>query len=193
MDPLNDMTYTEYESYLQSGPMDEMDWDESIPTLNHVYLVGRIGSKPEARYFGPNNTIVVTTSLALPRYYAYVEREDQNIEYGKEETDWYKLEIWNNVAEFVMKFVDKGTRVGIMGSLDTDFFPTKNDNKLGKILKIRVQDLDILESKTESEARKVTKRGPSFFTGDDEDGDDDDNDTYNPSSQRMSGGFFDPS
>ena len=94
------------------------EWDENVPTLNHISLVGRVGNPPEARYFDSpmnndgggnydNPNVVVTMSLALPRYYAAWEREQYGIEYGSEETEWYNLEIWGLLAEFALKNVEK--------------------------------------------------------------------------------------
>lgn len=196
-------------------------WDESVPTLNHISLVGRVGNPPEARYFDAplnNNSnnkpnVVVTMSLALPRYYSAWEREQYGIEYGQEETEWYNLEVWGVLAEFALKNVQKGARIGIVGSIDTDYYRNKNTNNLSTSPKVLVQDLDILESKMEADSRRNNNnygnnnsnyggnnmsnnygnnnrnddRGPSFYTDDD-----DDEDLYDPSGGGGSaGGFFD--
>jgi single-strand DNA-binding protein len=194
MDPLSDMDFEEYEKrYLTSPdtPQDELIWDDSIPTINQIYLVGRVGNTPEARYL-PDNNLVVSLTVALPRYYNYWEREYLQIDYGQEETEWYNLECWGQLGEFVMKNVEKGTRVGVIGAIDQDYYPNKQTGKVSSNCKILVQDLDILESKVESESRKEHQRGPSLFTSDDDD--DHDNDDYGPSPfpSGSSGGFFDP-
>ena len=181
MDPLHGIPFDEYEEkYIQGKGKDEdsvrsgpncdasyetimTEWDDSVPTLNHISLVGRVGNPPEARYFDnplggssknskPN--VVVSMSLALPRYYSAWEREQYGIEYGHEETDWYNLEVWGVLAEFALKNVQKGSRIGIVGSIDTDFYRNKQTNLLSMNPKILVQDLDILESKMEVDARR---------------------------------------
>mmetsp|Transcript_23122 Transcript_23122/g.54666 ORF Transcript_23122/g.54666 Transcript_23122/m.54666 type:complete len:372 (+) Transcript_23122:169-1284(+) len=248
MDPLHGIPFDEYEKkYLQGEAKGDdlprsdsncdasfesimTEWDDSVPTLNHISLVGRVGNPPEARYFdnpldsGSKNSkpnVVVSMSLALPRYYSAWEREQHGIEYGQEETDWYNLEVWGVLAEFALKNVQKGSRIGVVGSVDTDYYRNKQTALLSTNPKILVQDLDILESKMEANARRNNmnfgsnnadyssrdtrynsnysndrqgreeERGPSFFTDDE---DDDDDDSYGPSrgNEGLSGGFFDP-
>ncbi|KAL3902221.1 MAG: hypothetical protein SGARI_005944, partial [Bacillariaceae sp.] len=193
LDPLSDMEWEEYEQYLSSTetPQEDLTWDDSVPTLNQLFVVGRVGQTPEARYL-PDNNVVVSLSIALPRYYNYWEREYLKVEYGQEETEWYNLECWGKLGEFVVKNVEKGSRVGVIGAIDQDFYANKQTGKLSGSCKILVQDLDILESKMEAESRKETQRGPSFYSSDDDD--DDDNDDFGPGSKQggSAGGFFDP-
>jgi single-stranded DNA-binding protein len=231
--PLEGLSWEEYEQkyvYNIDGmtPQDELEWNPAIPTLNQLYVVGRVGNIGDLRYLGssaggdgggggsdptnPNsnqNNVVIQLSIALPRYYNYWERKDFNIEYGQEETEWYNCEVWGQTAEFVSKNVRKGMRVGIIGAIDTDYYENRRDDAAGMLstnCKVIVQDLDILESKMEADARLENQRGPSFYTNDDSDGggggrgrfsggsgndDDDDYDTYNPA-RGSSGGFFDP-
>ena len=193
MDPLVGMDWEEYEAYLSSSetPEEELEWDDSVPTLNQIFVVGRVGQTPEPRYL-PDNNVVVSLSIALPRYYNYWEREYLQVEYGQEETEWFNLECWGKLGEFVAKNVEKGTRVGVIGAIDQDYYPNKESGKLSSACKILVQDLDILESKMEAESRREgnQQRGPSFYTSDDDDDDDD----FGPGSMQggSAGGFFDP-
>ena len=135
------------------------EWLDSVPTLNHISVVGRVGKNPEATYFdNPNNSkpnVVVKMSLALPRYYSAWEREQEGIKYGEEQTEWYNLECWGYIGEFALKFVEKGTRIGVIGSIDTDCYRSKQNGRLRTAGKIIVKDLDILESKMESDARRM--------------------------------------
>jgi single-strand DNA-binding protein len=195
MDPPCGMDWEEYEAYLSSRetPEEDLVWDDSVPTLNQIFVVGRVGQAPETRYL-PDNNVVVTLSIALPRYYNYWEREYLQVEYGQEETEWYSLECWGKLGEFVAKNVEKGTRVGVIGAIDQDYYPNKETGKVSTNCKILVQDLDILESKMEAESRKEGgQRGPSFYTSDDDD-EDDDNGDFGPGSMQggSAGGFFDP-
>lgn len=240
MDPFNEIPFDDFEEmYIQGKARGDAslskpgcdasydsvmtDWDESVPTLNHLSLVGRVGSPPEARYFdnplgdGNNNkpNVVVTMSLALPRYYSSWEREQEGVSFGQEETEWFNLEVWGYLAEWTLKNVQKGSRIGVVGAIDTDFYRNKNTDMLSTNPKLLVQDLDILESKMEADTRRnnnkgngnnyynnggsgnynnnyaneqqgYNERGPSFFT------DDDDDDVYDPSGGGSAGGFFDP-
>jgi len=186
MDPLHEISFDDYEElYIQgkakgddsllseSNPSCDAryesimtEWDDSVPTLNHISMVGRVGNPPEARYFdnplgGENSNynsnkpnVVVSMSLALPRYYSAWEREQEGIQYGQEETEWYNLEVWGYLAEWALKNVQKGTRLGVVGSIDTDYYRNKNTDMLSTNQKVLVQDLDILESKMEADFRR---------------------------------------
>ena len=159
------------------------EWDDRIARFNTVHLTGRIGNDPEPRYFD-DGKVVLNLSLASKRKYHSLERKERNIRSGEEETDWYGLEIWGQTAEFAAKYVDKGARVGVIGSLQIDQWNDKETGEVRERTKVVVRDLDILETRAEADLRRSNRRGPSFYTNDDSD------DDGSPSSAG-SGGFFD--
>jgi single-strand DNA-binding protein len=129
------------------------EWDEGVAKFNTIHVTGRIGNDPEPRYLD-DGKVVVNLSLATKRKYHSLERQAENVPWGQEETDWYALEIWGTTAEFVSKFVDRGTHVSIIGSLQIDEWTDKATGELRNKAKIIVRDFDILESKEEAEARR---------------------------------------
>jgi single-strand DNA-binding protein len=129
------------------------EWDILKPQFNTIHLTGRIGSTPEPKFFD-DGKVVVSVSLATKRKYHYMERKYLNLQNGDEETDWYTLEIWGPTAEFVSKFVEKGMRVGVIGSLQEDQWTDKETGELRNRIKIIVRDFDILESRAESDLRR---------------------------------------
>ena len=88
-------------------------FDEHLPKINTVTLVGRVGNAPEPRYFD-DGKVVLNLSLAVKRKYHSLERKVRNIRSGEEETDWFPLEFWGRDAEYVTNYVEKGSRLGIM-------------------------------------------------------------------------------
>ncbi|GKY95449.1 hypothetical protein MPSEU_000506500 [Mayamaea pseudoterrestris] len=143
-------TYSMSDSDLEAhmGP-----WDEGVAKFNTIHLTGRIGNDPEPRYFD-DGKVVVNLSLATKRKYHSLERQASNLQWGQEETDWYALEIWGSTAEFVSKYVDRGTHVSVIGSLQIDEWTDRATGELRNKAKIIVRDFDILESKDEAEARR---------------------------------------
>jgi single-strand DNA-binding protein len=157
------------------------EWDDRIARFNTVHLTGRIGNDPELKYLD-DGKVVVNLSLATKRKYHYLERKEENINSGEDETDWFGLEIWGQTAEFVAKYVEKGSRVSVVGSLQLDQWIDKESGESRSRAKIFVRDLDILETKAEAEMRrKTSNRGPSFSTSDNDGG----------PSPAGTGGFFD--
>lgn len=166
------------------------EWDDTKPRFNTVHLTGRIGNDPEAKYFD-DGKVVVNLSLACKRKYHGLERQQLKLRSGEEATDWYGLEIWGQTAEFVSKYVDKGQRVGVIGSLQIDEWMDKTTQEPRNRVKVVVRDIDILETRAESEARRAntgSRRGPAFYTSDDKS--DNDGGDGGPSSAGT-GGFFD--
>ena len=123
-----------------------------VPKINSVTLVGRVGQKPEPRYFG-DNKVVLRLSLAVKRKYHPLERQARNIQSGEEETDWFNLELWGRDAEYASKYVTKGARIGVTGSLNVDTWEDRITGEQRSGHKIVVKHLDILESRAEAELR----------------------------------------
>ena len=159
-------------------------WDNRIAQFNTVHLTGRVGNEPEPRYFD-DGKVVVNLSLASRRKYHYLERKARDIKSGDEETDWYGLELWGQTAEYVSKYVDKGSRVGVIGTLQIDEWKDKETGEPRSRAKVIVREFDLLETKAEADLRRQNRRGPSFFSSSN-----DSFDEYNPSAG-SSGGFFD--
>ncbi len=161
------------------------DWDDTVARFNTVHLSGRIGGEPKTRYFD-DGKVVVNLNLAVQRKYHPLERKHLNIAYGQEETDWFGLEIWGRTAEFASKYVDKGMRVSVIGSLQVDQWTDKESGEPRSRTKVVVRELDIMETRAEGDLRRSKRSGggsggtSNFFSEDD----------FGASSAG-SGGFFD--
>jgi single-strand DNA-binding protein len=165
------------------------EWDDKIARFNTVHLVGRLGSDPEPKYFD-DGKVVLNMSLACKRKVHSMERKTNNIVSGEEETDWYGLEIWGQTAEFVSKYVDKGARVGVIGSLQVDQWSDKATGEPRSRAKVVVRDFDLLETKAEADLRRTNRGGPAFVPKDKSDGNQGGGYGGGPSSAG-SGSFFD--
>jgi len=73
--------------------------------LNKAYFIGRIGQDPETRLTGTGVTMV-KLSLATPRSY---KKGAEWVEI----TDWHKLTAFGNNAEYLAKYVKKGSAVAV--------------------------------------------------------------------------------
>lgn len=161
-------------------------FDEHLPKINTVTLVGRVGNDPEPRYFD-DGKVVLNLSLAVKRKYHPLERKVRNIRSGEEETDWWPLELWGRDAEYVTNYVEKGTRFGVTGSLVMDGWIDKMTGDQRRKAKILVRHIDILESRAEAELRKSNKGG--YIGGGSKNYENDGDDDGGPS-PAGTGGFF---
>jgi single-strand DNA-binding protein len=164
-------------------------FDEHLPKLNVVTLVGRVGGTPDPKYFD-DGKVVLNLSVAVKRKYHPLERKVRNIRSGEEETDWFPLEFWGRDAEYVTNYVEKGARIGITGSLVMDGWVDKMTGEQRRRPKIVVRHIDILESRAEAELRKSNKGmgGGGYNGGGGKKYDDDDED--GGPTPAGSGGFF---
>jgi len=166
------------------------EWASHVPKFSHINLVGRVGNDPDPRYFD-NGKVVLNLSLAVRRKYHPLERRALQIK--EDATDWFNLELWGRDAEYATKYVTKGARVGVSGSLAVDSWTDRETGQKRSKCTVIVKDLDILESKAEAELRRGNQQQAgggqrrSFYTPDDDD-DDGDEDTFG--AKAGTGGFF---
>lgn len=150
-----DVPQSPTEAYASLSPE---EFEEHLPKINSVTLVGRIGQNPEPRYFD-DGKVVLRLGLAVKRKYHPLERQVKNIKYGEEETDWFNLELWGRDAEYAAKYVTKGARVGVTGSVNVDSWTDRMTGEEKTSVKIVVKQLDILETRAEAELRQGKQAG----------------------------------
>ena len=80
--------------------------------LNKVMIIGNVGRDPEMRYL-PNGTPVTTFTVAVNRRYSTPDGE------RKEETEWFNVVLWRQLAEIANQYVTKGRTVYVEGRLQT--------------------------------------------------------------------------
>lgn len=106
--------------------------------LNVVHLIGRVGRDPEVKYFD-SGKVKCTLTLAVNR----IKRDDP--------PDWFDLELWDKVAEIAANYVKKGSQIGIKGSLKIETWNDRNSGANRSKPIIRVDKLDLLDSKKDSQ------------------------------------------
>jgi len=79
-------------------------------TLNKMLIIGNVGSEPEMRYTPGGNPV---TSFSVATNYRYTTSEGEQ----REETEWFRVNAWNKLAEQCNQYVTKGMKVYIDGRL----------------------------------------------------------------------------
>lgn len=82
-------------------------------TLNRVELIGWVGAEPEQR-FTSTGTAVCSFRVATKRFAGRNEAGERTVE-----TDWTTAETWDKLAETCGRYLHKGSRVRVIGSLHT--------------------------------------------------------------------------
>ena len=78
--------------------------------MNKVILIGRLTKDPEIRYTAGNNTAVCQFTVAVDRRF---KSENQPT------ADFIPIVAWRQTAEFVSKYFTKGSRIALVGQIQT--------------------------------------------------------------------------
>lgn len=106
--------------------------------MNKVMLMGRLTRDPEVRYGqGGNQTAVARFSIAVDRRF---KRE------GQPDADFFNCTAFGRQAEFVEKYLRKGTKMVVIGSIQNDNYTDNNGNQRYSV-QIIVDELEFAESK----------------------------------------------
>lgn len=90
--------------------------------LNKVMIIGVVGREPEMRYT-PSGRPVTSFSVATSRSWTSAEGE------RREETEWFNVVAWGNLAEICKSHLSKGQQVYVEGRLQTRGWEDENGKK----------------------------------------------------------------
>ena len=108
-----------------------------MANLNRVTVMGVLGRDPETKQF-PNGGSVTTFSVATSEFW-----KDKTTGERREATEWHKITTNNRLAEIASKYLKKGGKVFIEGSLKTrKWKDSKGAEK--EITEIRADALQLL-------------------------------------------------
>jgi len=117
--------------------------------LNKMTVIGNLGTDPEMRYTSNGNP-VTSFRIATTRTYTSSDGERQ------QDTEWFTVVAWNQLAELCNQYLSKGRRAYVDGRLHSDSW-TGQDGQTrfrNEIIADRVLFLDrqpIGQSSTEGE------------------------------------------
>ena len=84
-----------------------------MANLNRVTVMGVLGRDPETKQF-PNGGSMTTFSVATTEFW-----KDKTTGERKEATEWHRITTSNRLAEIASKYLKKGSKAYIEGSLRT--------------------------------------------------------------------------
>ena len=90
--------------------------------VNKVILVGNLGKDPEMRYT-PNGVPVCSFPMATSDSY-----KDRNSGERVTQTEWHNIVIYGKLVDIVEKYVKKGDKLYIEGSITTRKWQDKEGN-----------------------------------------------------------------
>ena len=129
--------------------------------MNKVILVGNLTKDPELSET-PSGVAVCKFSLAVSRDYTNAE--------GNRDTDFFNITVWRGRAENCGKYLKKGNKVAVVGSLQTRSYEDKDGIKrnVTDVIASEVEFLTPKQSGQEEESVvSVTRQRPQLEAIDD--------------------------
>ena len=113
-------------------------------TMNKMLVIGNVGNDPEMRYT-PSGAAVTSFNVATNRRYTTGSGEQ------RDETEWFRVNAWNRLAETCNQYVTKGRKVYVEGRLSSrPWIDRDGQARAGN--EIFATDVSFLDSPTDSAA-----------------------------------------
>ena len=109
--------------------------------MNKIFLIGNLTRDPEMRTTG-SGISVCTFTVAVNR------RRSGNAEAGQPEADFFRVSAWRQLVENCNRFLAKGRKVGVTGSLSLQTY-TGNDGQQRASLEVTADEVEFLTPRSE--------------------------------------------
>lgn len=124
--------------------------------MNKVILIGRLTRDPEIRWTqGQDQKCVARWTLAVDRKVRRSENQNQQT------ADFISCIAWGRTAEFVEKYLRQGTKIAVVGRIQTGSYTNRDGNKV-YTNDVVVEELDFAESKKNDGSRNVPQQGSGY-------------------------------
>ena len=108
--------------------------------MNKVILMGRLVRDPDIRYSQGEN------AMAIARYTLAVDRRTKGNKEAEQTADFISCVTFGKTAEFVEKYLKKGTKVAVTGRIVTGSYTNKDGQKV-YTTEVCVEEHEFAESK----------------------------------------------
>ena len=113
-------------------------------SVNKVILIGNVGKDPDVRYLDNHVCVANLTLATTERGYTA-----QNGTQVPDRTEWHNLVFWRGLAETVEKYVHKGDKLYIEGSIRNRSYDDQNGIKR-YVTEIFVDSMEMMSSRLSS-------------------------------------------
>lgn len=131
-------------------------------SVNKVILIGNVGKDPDVRYLDNHVCVANLTLATTERGYTA-----QNGTQVPDRTEWHNLVFWRGLAETVEKYVHKGDKLYVEGSIRNRSYDDQNGVKR-YVTEIFVDSMEMLtrpQAKTDA-AQPAQPANPQPASGD---------------------------
>ncbi len=117
--------------------------------MNKVFLIGNLTRDPELT--------TTTSGISVCRMSIAVGRRFSNAE-GTRDTDFFNITAWRGTADNCAKFLKKGNKIAVSGSIQTRTYE-KTDGSKGFSVDIVADEVEFLSSKNEGNGETSSENG----------------------------------
>ena len=107
--------------------------------INKVILIGTLGKDPETKSFANGGSV---TNATLATSESWTGRDGQM----QEHTEWHNLVFNDKLGEIVQKYLRKGSKIYVEGSIRTRKYQDK-EGKEARFMEIRVNEMQMLDGR----------------------------------------------
>ena len=104
--------------------------------VNKVILIGNLGGDPEVRHLD-GGSIVARFNIATSE--SYTNRNGERVD----QTEWHRIELWDNLAKIAEQYLRKGNQVYIEGKLKSETWKDKDGAEKSGV-RIRATNLTLI-------------------------------------------------
>ena len=122
--------------------------------MNKVILVGNLTKDPELA--------TTNSGVSVCRFTLAVGRRYQNAD-GERETDFINIVTWRGLADNCSKYLSKGSKVCVVGSLQNRSYEDKDGNKR-YATDIVAEDVEFISSRGQGDATAMPASQPATRT-----------------------------
>lgn len=115
--------------------------------MNRVFLTGNLTKDPELT--------TTNSGISLCKFTVAVQRRFNNND-GEREADFLPVIVWRGLADNCYKFLKKGSKVGVIGSIQTRQYDAP-DGTRRYITEITADEVEFLSTRNSSDEAEVVK------------------------------------
>jgi len=108
--------------------------------MNKLFIIGNLVRDPELR--------TTQSGIAVCAFTVAVNRRKAGAEAGQPEADFFRVTAWRQLGENCNRFLAKGRKVGVVGTLTLQTF-TGNDGQQRSSLEVQADEVEFLSPKGE--------------------------------------------
>jgi single-strand DNA-binding protein len=121
--------------------------------LNKIEIIGRVGQPVETKVFDGGSQV---SFFNVATSETYKDKAGNKVQ----ETEWFRVVVWNKLSEICSKYVTKGMLVRIEGKMKTREYDPIGDGSKAKITELIGKELLMLSSGDKPSLEDMKKPKP---------------------------------